>query len=224
MPSEVGHGGIRPTVTQEATRVVSMHLHRHVLKPLGFAKSGLHMYRPTADVFHGVAVSGDRWASADRGGFSLSVHVSIPSLYSYWCGRGFPKNPNTAYFPLVAGIAELVPDRRLVDWSVTRATRLEEMASAAESMVREYAVPYLASLGSKAMLYERVRTSPKVPGLAPGLARIVHAMLAHELGSQDEARAQLRAAYDESETPGIADVVETIAARLGMKLRGSMNG
>ena len=215
---------MRPTVTQEATRIVSMHLHRHVLKPLGFAKTGLHMVRPTADVFHGIAVSGDRWASADRGAFSLAVHVSIPSLYSYWCGREFPRNPNTAYFPLVATASELVPDRRLVDWSVTRATRFEDLASAAESVVREYALPYLASLGSKSMLYERVRTSPTIPGLAPGHARIVHAMLAHEFGSHAEARAELRAAYEESETPGIAAVVETVAERLGLKLRGSKTG
>ena len=201
------------SITQRALRIASRETAKH-LSAHGFRRQGLHLHRHVGSLFHGINFQASRWGSAASGKFTVNLIVTSPAIYTGWIGP-FPSNPASATFPIQMRIGSLMPDRSDYWWPVGVDTELEALAAEVAESVEHHGLPFFAAYQSNDDLLSRLR-SGICPGCTRPLARVVHALVAAEMGLRQEALEALKLALAESEVSSFSERVRGLAERLGL--------
>lgn len=203
------------TATQNAVTRISRDLLTRHLKASGFVRKGVHLYRQSADIFHGVNFQMSNLNSSDTGKFTINLVITSPSLFSLCLGKPFPSNPGSAYFPISERLGLVMPPpRKDIWWDVSPETDLDALSDEVCEMVVRYGLPFLDMYPDSLAILKRLRSYQPIP--IHQFRPFIHAILAAEAGFSDEAKAILQKEVDLSQKH-IARTSE-IAEELGLKL------
>lgn len=206
------------SVTLQAIRAASKAVSDAGLKEAGFKRQGNHLHRSVSDVVHAIHFQASQWGSIDAGSFTVNLVVTSPFVYTIWSGRPLPSNPASALFPVNTRIGSMMPSRKDVWWSVTDSTDLNHLSREVTAAVLEFGVQFFEEFPNKEAMLTRLRRGKGLPGLTKPQARLVHAILAVEMGAIKEAQELLETEYDEVGVSPFRETVQLIAERLGMTL------
>lgn len=201
-----------------AVAAASKFAYANGLKAAGFKRTGSHLYRPSADLFHGIHFQASRWGSADEGAFTINLVITSEALYRTWTGKELPRNPASALFPVQKRIGHLMPAKRDLWWEVTPTTDIDVIKHEVSDAIDAYALPFFAEYLDGTSMLQRLRQNESLPGVYRGQAPLVHAILAQGLGLREEAKVQLRRASIDAGKSSFQSTVSTVAQRLGFDL------
>jgi hypothetical protein len=207
---------MRQSVTRSAIAQVSRYVHSQRLKAVGFARNGVHMYRSSDDLFHGIHFQGSQWGSADEGRFTINLVVASPAAYEGWTGKAFPSNPATALFPIQQRIGLLMPKHTDHWWDVSSTTDIVALCKEVLFALSEHATSFFEAYPNTASILARLREGELLPGLSEAQAVLVHAIVAKASGFPEEAATQIRTALAQVGKYSSSGKVELVARRLGL--------
>lgn len=206
------------SVTLRAIRAASKAVSDAGLKEAGFKRQGNHLHRNVGDVIHAIHFQASQWGSAASGSFTVNLVVTSPFVYTTWIGRPFPLNPASTLFPVNTRIGSMLPSRKDQWWTVTDSTDLDHLSREVTAAILEFGLAFFELFPSKQAMLTRVRHGKGLPGLTKPQARLVHAILAAEMGAIEEAQELLETACNEAGVSGFRETVQLIAKRLGITL------
>lgn len=206
---------MRKSVTTSAIAEVSKCAYVGALKSLGFKRLGNHMFRPSADLFHGIHFQASQWGSSEEGQFTINLVVTSEILYKCWSGNSLPRNPASAAFPIQQRIGALMPHRLDHWWPVSGATDVAALGHEVMHALITYAIPFFAEYPDSNSLLGRLRENKGLPGITSAQCPLIHAMLAKSLGFPEEAAAHIRKALIEAGVSPFRATVEIVGQRLG---------
>ncbi len=202
--------------TASAIAYVSKFAYANGLKAEGFKRMGNHFVKPSADLFHGINFQASQWGSMDEGSFTINLVVTSAAVYELWTEKPLPRNPASALFPMQHRIGSLMPQRRDHWWTVSAKTDLDALAREVTEVLTVNGLPFFAEYPDSKALLDRLRAGKALPGLSEGQCALVHAMLAHILGLDDEAAVQIQNLLAETDVFGFRTNVLRVAKRIGV--------
>ncbi len=180
----------KESVTREAIKAISAHAANALLKPAGFKRRAQNFVRPGDGLFHCLQFQGSRWGSATRGEFTVNVSVPVPIIYEAWFGKEFPDNPISGAFGIGTRIGRLMPCNRDHWWKVSRRTDVDALAAEVTAVFEDYVLPYFDSYPDLDAVLAALRSNERLEKNSAAGSRLMHAIVALELGHHDEAVAQ----------------------------------
>jgi hypothetical protein len=174
------------------------------------------MFRPSADLFHGVHFQASQWGSSDEGQLTINLVVTSETIYKGWTGHSLPRNPACAAFPIQQRIGALMPQRRDHWWPVSGTTDVATLGQEVMHALVTYALPFFAEFPDSNSLLGQLRENKALPGLTSAQRPLIHAMLAKSLGFPQEATAQVRKAFEDAGASPFKATVEVVGQRIGV--------
>lgn len=204
------------SITAVTIAAISKFAYSQEMKSLGFKRSGNHMYRPSADLFHGVHFQASQWGTSEQGEFTINLVVTSSILYEAWTGKPLPRNPATALFPIQQRIGAIMPKHNDHWWSVSQTTDMKALELEILDTLTSYALPFFADYPDSKALYDRMRQDKQLPGRSSAQVPLIQAILAKNLGHPDEADALIQKALIDTAGKPFNTTVAIIGQRIGV--------